>query len=82
LILDQIVLDYVLGIPKSLLTLGVIYIMVFLLIFPLGFKEFCLVYRYTLVFPTGFSKASRHFLMNKQRCLHKIKLIKGGVKIN
>jgi hypothetical protein len=28
-------------------------------IIPLGFKEFCLVYRYILVFPTEFSKFSR-----------------------
>ena len=64
---------------KGLLTLELHISWCFSLFCPLDFKEFCLVYRYTLIFfPTGFSKASRWWPMNQQRRLRE-PIDQGGV---
>jgi hypothetical protein len=60
--LIKLFLDYVFGTPKGSINIGsYIYHGVSSYFFLLGFEEFCLIYRYTLVFfPQGFSKLRDH----------------------
>ena len=83
LILDKIVFrlclwDYLKGLKRSELYIS----WHFFLFFPLSFKKFYLLYQYTLVFPTGFSKVLKTMTDKQITVPIQDQLIKRGVRIN